>query len=303
MNARNFHSITLLVLLGMSASAQSFFKARVDTQQIKLGEPIQLTVEAEIPAGSDFEWPETFERPGLTFIERGGVDTLEKGGILRLKQSMRLTSFDSGEVSIPSYSLLLENGESLETEAIPILVYFPDVKKDQELNDIKGPREIPFNYWILLYWLAGGLALAGLLYWLWKQAQGRKRPELEISPEAQIPAGEWAMAALQELEDKELWQAGKTKAYYSELIDILRIYVERKFGLKAMESTADELIVKLKPLVEADSLFQALKIALQNSALVKYAKHHSLPAENTQALEAVRSFILSKESPKPDSNV
>lgn len=297
-----FH-ILLLTLLGYNASAQSFFKARVDTQQIKLGEPIELIVEAEIPAGTRFEWPETFERPGLSFIERGGVDTLEKGGILRLKQEMRLTSFDSGEVTIPSYALVLENGESLETDAIPLLVYFPDVKEDQELNDIKGPRAIPFNYWVLLYWIGGALALAGLFYWLWKQAQGRKKPEVALSQEPQIPPGEWALAALSELERKELWQAGKTKAYYSELIDILRIYMERKFGLKAMESTADELIIMLKPLAPADSLFQSLKIALQNSALVKYAKHHSLPTENTQAMEAVRSFILSKETPKTDPDV
>lgn len=299
------HLIPLIAMLvlGRTAGAQSFFQTRVDTQQIKLGEPIKLSVEAELPVGNAFEWPETFERPGLTFIERGPIDTSEKDGLWHLKQEMRLTSFDSGDVMIPSYALILENGDSLKSAAIPLLVYFPDLKEGQELHDIKGPRDIPFNYWILLYWISGGLALAGLLYWLWLKAQGRKQNEKVMPKAVQIPAGEWALAELDKLEAQELWQAGKLKAYYSELIDILRIYVERKFGLKAMESTADELIVKLKPLVKEETLFQSLKIALQNSALVKYAKHHSLPVENEQALNTIRAFVASKEAPKTESDV
>ena len=55
-----------------------------------------------------------------------------------------------------------------------------------------------------------------------------------------------AREALAELEREELWQKGELKAYYSRLVDILRIYLERQMSIQAMESTAEEIIGDLE---------------------------------------------------------
>ena len=48
------------------------------------------------------------------------------------------------------------------------------------------------------------------------------------------------------LEKKELWQKGEIKAYYSELTDIARNYIEEAIEIPAMESTTSELIIGLR---------------------------------------------------------
>ena len=121
--------------------------------------------------------------------------------------------------------------------------------------------------------------------------------------EIQIPPIEWALEELNKLEAKGLWQNGKAKAYFSELDEILKIFLERKFGLKALESTAEELIVKIKPLCKEERHFNNLKNSLRLSAMVKFARQQSLPEENVQALDAVRDFVNSQEAPKLEADV
>lgn len=287
----------ILLTTGISLSAQPNFKAVVDTQQIKIGEPITLKLMAEIPIEATYQWPLLEEFKGFEILSIGKIDSLLQNEQIILSQELRLTSFDSGDVFVSPLHLKL-NGDSLHTDSIPILVYYPNIKEGQELFDIKSPREIPFNYWLLVYWAIGGIIVLILLYYLMKYI--RKKPGIkdEKAIETKIPPGEWALKKLDELEAAKLWEEGNTKGYYSELVDILRIYLERKFALKAMESTADELIIKIKPLLEDEDLFRSIKQSLQISALVKYARHRSLAQENTLALEAIRNFIKLKEAPK-----
>ena len=40
----------------------------------------------------------------------------------------------------------------------------------------------------------------------------------------------------------KLWQKDKTKQYYSEVTEALRIYIENRFEIPAMERTTDEII-------------------------------------------------------------
>jgi len=288
----------ILIISGLGLSAQPSFEAVVDTQQIKIGEPILLTLKAKIPSNTTFQWPVFEDLKGFDILSIENLDSLVKEDLLYLSQEIKLTSFDSGDVFIAPFSLEYNGGDTLQSDSLPILVYYPNVKADQALYDIKAPREIPFNYWILAYWIIGGIIVLALIYYLTKYLRKKPVAQTEKNIEPKIPPGEWALQKLDELEAAKLWEEGKTKRYYSELVDILRVYLERKFALKAMESTADELIAKMKPLVGDEDLFRSIKQSLQLSALVKYARHRSLAQENTQALEAIRNFIKLKEAPK-----
>jgi hypothetical protein len=52
------------------------------------------------------------------------------------------------------------------------------------------------------------------------------------------------------LEKKELCKKGEVKAYYSELTDIARNYIEEAIEIPAMESTTSELIQGWEPLLK-----------------------------------------------------
>lgn len=293
----------VLLMLSFVGLAQSNFEARLDTQQIKLGEPIQLDLYAQIPANQTYTWPQLNKISSITIISEGKIDSSFEGELLKLHQRISFTSFDSGAVYLPSLNLSTENGEVLASDSIPILVYFPDIKAEQDYYDIKGPREIPFDYLIALYWTLAVLALAALLYFLWyKFIRNRKSESLKPTAPP-IPPVDWALQALNDLEAKALWQESKFKLYYSELVDILRHFLEKQYGLKTMELTADELSAKLLNYVRDPELYKALKQSIQLSALVKFAKEKPLPEENIRALNTIREFVNLHQVSKTDTDV
>ncbi len=283
--------LIVILALGFEMAGQSEFQVSLDTNQIKIGEAIQLQIEAAVPMGSTYLWPTLSDSiRGLEIIERGKIDSTEQGDFIALKQIIRFTSFDSGDVYVPA--LALKVGEqSFQSDSSLIRVFFPELKADQDYYDIKAPREIPFNYWLILWYALGALALGLLIYFIYL-----KWPRKTVLVEEQAPFDprsprEWALDALKDLEEKELWQKGKEKAYYSELIDILRHFLEREYGMKAMESTAEELIQKLDAKVGESELRSELNTSLRLSAMVKYARQKALPYENEQALNAIRKFV------------
>jgi hypothetical protein len=297
--------IPFLFLFQLSLQAQ--FTAVVDTSQIKIGEPILLQLEAKIPLlesgdAPSFSWPNLADGvAGLEVIEIGKLDSSFENGQLVLRQTIAITSFDSGIVSVPVLKLRTDE-KSFQTDSIPLLVYFPDIKEDQDYFEIKGQESIAFNYMILVYYIIAALALGLLFYYLirnWK-----KKPKLtQNSTLTTIPPVDEALLALRILEEKKLWQDGQNKVYYSELTAILQQFLERQFALKAKESTAKELIIKMKPLVADNQLFERLKSSLNLSAMVKFAKFLPLPEDNHQALSAIRSFVISYQAPKATEDV
>jgi len=284
----------ITLFLGGLLQAQVSFEARLDTQQIKLGEPIILEIEATLPNGSEYVWPRIEGLPGIDILNQGKLDSSLTNNLLRLKQQVKITSFDSGAVWLPSFQFIVDSNTTLRSDSLAILVYFPQVKEDQDYFDIKGPREIPINPWVYMYWSAG-LILLGLIIWRLIVFMGRRpQPQQHTEAELQISALDWALEKLEELAAKELWQNNQTKLYYSELIDILRGFVERQFGQKTMELTSEELVAKIRPLVDDTALYEQLKSSILLSAMVKFAKQTALAEENELAFSAVKRFIMAQ---------
>lgn len=94
-----------------------------------------------------------------------------------------------------------------------------------------------------------------------------------------VPPHVKALEALENLHQKKLWQQDKTKAYYSELSDILRTYFEEEMNFNAMEMTSEEIIEIVSKKTHYD-IINKLKQILTTSDLVKFAKHRPLPDEN-----------------------
>src|SRR5688572_19799688 len=93
-------------------------KATIDKNRILIGEPIQLELEAIVPAGASVKWFVTDTIPHFEFIGKNKIDS-SKPGIY--KQTLIITSFDSGRVVIPALSLEYD-GKSYLTDSIAIVV-------------------------------------------------------------------------------------------------------------------------------------------------------------------------------------
>ena len=110
---------------------------------------------------------------------------------------------------------------------------------------------------------------------------------------------------MQSLEGKELWQKGETKAYYSELTDITRYYLEEAVEIPAMESTSNELFQTLKATIKkrkiklSQDVLEKFKKVMSNADLVKFAKSKPLDFEIENDKKMVDSFLISLDKAIP----
>ncbi len=301
--------ITILFLMaGISLRAQSIsFSAGTDTNAILIGEQIKLTLEADLEKAIAYTWPAFPDSvDGLELVDISPIDTLERGSRWILQQQLSLTSFDSGYFAIPPMSFQAL-GQVYNSDAIGVAVRYPDLSQQEGYYDIKKPLEVPFN-WLriaIIVWIITVLLLIGI--WLWLRFRKKASGVKPVAPEMQIPPHKYALMQLSELENEGLWQRGELKAYYSRLVDILRVYLERQMSIHAMENTAEEIIEDLQSENLPRELFDEMKRTLRLSAMVKFAKEKPGAAENETALNTVRQFVKHTqpgvESPKEKSHV
>ena len=111
-----------------------------------------------------------------------------------------------------------------------------------------------------------------------------------IEPELLRPADEVALEKLDEIKAQKIWKDGKVKEYQTELTDVVREYIGRRFDVQSTEKTSDETLRAMKPLIDKE-LFAKLSKMLQLADLVKFAKWHTTPDENEQALSTAYEFV------------
>ena len=115
-----------------------------------------------------------------------------------------------------------------------------------------------------------------------------------------------ALHALDHVKVEKLWQQGKEKEYFTEVTDILRKYIENRFGVNAFEMTSDEILNIVNNFMIADSSTDSLKQVLKLADLVKFAKYKPFPDENDLSL--VNAYLFVNQTKKeevvvtPDSN-
>ena len=103
---------------------------------------------------------------------------------------------------------------------------------------------------------------------------------------------EWAIKALDELAEKKLWQQGEIKEHYTELTAILREYLERRYGIHAMEQTSDEILVQLRHQhLKSESLLMDTEELISVADLIKFAKADPGMDIHAATIERVRIFV------------
>ena len=234
----------------------------------------------------------------LEVIRSYKVDTVKSKGRYELVKRYGLTQFDSGKYTIPRMAVLF-NSKPVYTDSIAVEVsnVVVDTLK-QKMFDIKPIAEAKSNNKWIWKWLLILLALAGLgaaIYWFIKRYQKKK-----IEEEIYKTPIEKATSLLNILEKKELWQHGEIKAYYSELTDIARNYIEEAIEVPAMESTTFELIQGLKKKMSlTKETIDNLLTVLQHADLVKFAKSQPQDFEITEDRKKIERTIVTLDKSIP----
>ena len=128
----------LFFVLFVSAQSKTTVKASIDRSGILIGEPIRLTLEADIPEHEPIRFFQPDSIPHFEFLNIEKIDTSNTGSGTVLSQVIHITSWDSGHWVIPSFQL----GENIATDTLPVDVGFSPFNPEQPYHDVKEIIEV-----------------------------------------------------------------------------------------------------------------------------------------------------------------
>ena len=303
--------IYLLLLFNIYLfSNEPSVKTYIDKKEVLIGEAINLNLEVTSPDKYNLIFPNlTDTLSKFEIISKGKIDTVIKENEIVYKQNLQLITFDSGYFDIPSLKILyhLKNDKSkfidyrsLSTNSYGIKVNSMQIDTSATFKDIKPLIEVPFSIWEIIEYIYIVLILIVLFiagYFIYKKYfKNKEKEEVELPFDPKIPADVLALEALRKLDKEKLWQNDEYKEYYTQLTDILRIYILRVFEFEAMDMTSSEIIENIKPKQIQEKLVLDLKYILENSDLAKFAKERPLPDINMNTMAYAISFVENTRS-------
>ncbi|QIH38859.1 hypothetical protein G7A72_08615 [Flavobacterium sp. Sr18] len=294
----------LLLLLSTAVFAQQKqVVTSIDTTKNKIGAEFKLSIKTTVDTSSKVIFPKLKNFGALEVIQSYPIDTVKMDGRYELIKKYGLTQFDSGRYVVPSIRIFI-NSKPFLTDSL--LVEVANVQVDtlkQKMFDIKdiALADNPIgDWWKYLLIIALIVGIGAFIYWFIK-----KRQEKKLHEEIYKTPIEKATTLLDTLEKKELWQKGEVKAYYSELTDIARNYIEEAIEIPAMESTTSELIQGLraasvkKKMTLSQEIIENLERVLKQADLVKFAKSKPLDFEITEDRNKIQKAILTLDNSIP----
>ncbi len=279
--------------------------AKPDLPTIKLGAQTKLRLMLHYPVNQKAVFPTLTDSIGkIEIIGTGETDTIfdkEDVSNATIVKSYTITSFEPGSHSIPEYEFKV-GGAGYKTQAQQLMVESVAVDTTKGVYDIKQPIKVSYTFfdWLRDNWLLIILALLGLgliaalIYYF------RKKPQTapEIKEEmVVIPAHTIALEKLRDLREKNLWQKPDSiKQHHSELSEIIREYLEKRFSINALEQTTDEIFAGLKRSSISKENRETLKNILVLADLVKFAKEKPIAFESEQNLQNAIRFVEETKS-------
>lgn len=280
--------INILLAIVVSAS--------IDSTMLMLGDQTDLHLQVTHEASEQVQLPAFGEslQDGIEIVDKSAVDTVKLSDErTQLTQTLTLTSFKDSLFAIEP--IAVTSGEdTFWTDPLALNVVQPfEVDSSLAITDIKDIERAPIWWWGIIRWILLAIGVFGLIYlafWLWNKYHKAYEAEEPVDPELLRPADEVALEKLDEIKAAKIWKDGKVKEYQTELTDVVREYIGRRFEVHSTEKTSDETLREMKPLIDKD-LYARLKSMLQLADLVKFAKWHTTPDENEQALTTAYDFV------------
>lgn len=303
-------SLTLCIFLFLQGfgtficAQKAWLAASVDS--VQNGERFTLTLSVAVGAGQVLIPPSVGKPWGdadlLRELAREKSRTNNGPEVTAIQFESAVFGLDSVQVRLP-YGLVTGKDTLWQTTP-PLSLKIKSVvpQNAQELKDLTPIAEFGADW---KTWLWVGLLLVGVTilgWWLWRKY--RKQPEDKPLPEP-VPVltlYERALARLDALETWELQDPEQVKAYYTELSEVLRMYLEKTLRIPALESTTGELLALLRAkegrkmrLLLPSSTVNDLGSILSLSDLVKFADFIPQNTAHAETLQQAKNLLQNVE--------
>ena len=303
---KNIYSMAAAGVIIFASAADAYaapnvsLKASIDSTTVIQGSKAKLHL--ELLKNSDGGMLVDAPEPGAEYfgieISDMKVDTIDHGnGRIELAYDYTIQAFDPGTVTLPPFKYAVGD-DTIASEVVTLKVLEVDLDSLTDINPMESVVSIPSrwydfipNWWL---WVFVGIAAAGVIaccVLLFRKKKGLISKPVKITPPYDL-----AVMRLNDLQAKKLPQSGRDKEYYTELTEILRQYLEGRFGINAMEMSSTQIIDTLRHNKETRPGSDLMKQILEIADFVKFAKVRPLPDDNIKAFNSAIKFV---EDSKP----
>ncbi len=294
-----FVLFSLLLAEAVQSQEQVTINSQVDRAKLLIGDVVRYSLRVSHAPEVTVEMPSPGSNLGMFELRDYQVlpPRKEEGKII-LGADYLISTFDTGEFEIPAlqvtYTLKGDTARhTLSSEPIKLLVQSLNPSEAGDIRDIKPPLVPPRDWKSILLKVGGVLLLlagaAAAWWYIRRRRQGRSLlPERQTPPR---PAHEIALDELKALVASDWLTNGKYKAWHSELADIIRRYVEGRYGIDALEMTSRQLLGALKQYGLEERWLPGLKDLLGICDMAKFAKYMPEAAETERLTASAFAFV------------
>lgn len=289
--------------------------SELNADSMMIGDQLLFTLRVEADTHVDFSLPaitDTLSR-NLEVLYPVSADTILADRTRRVEHKYLITSFQEGMQVLPAQRVVYSyRGKKDTALSMPLVVsvYEPAVDTTQAIKPIKPPIKTPLTFREILPWIGlgmGALLLVAAAVVAYRYLRRRRGDPEIFSLKPRDPPHVIAFRELDRLKEEKLWERGHVKAFYTRLTEITRTYIERQYGIPAMERTTGEIMQAFRRSNTENGLLEEMLGDLLNVAdLVKFAKEEPLPVDNQTNLNNAYLFVQKTyplfymEKPKPE---
>lgn len=300
--------ISIFIFAGLHcAKAQSVtVNASIDSTIMWIGNQTQFSFEISQPKGLHVVTPVFSDTipGGLELVENAINDSvLSPDGQLVVSQRYVVTAFEDSLLYIPPFPFVSE-GDTTWSKSLSIKIVQPFVidTASNAVADIKDVFNPKFDWKSLILKVLFGLLLVVLilLIYVFIRRIIQRKPVFEAAKsEPELPPHVLALTQLDKIKQEKPWQRNREKEYHTQVTDVLRIYIEKLFGVMAMEMTSEEILEHLRFLSsENKEAYYKLRQILSLADLVKFARWKATPDEHELSLS--NAYVFVNETKQPD---
>lgn len=281
-----FNIILLFTFYGFSQD----LKTAVSQNKIFIGEEIVLTYSVKLSKSDIVNFtPKKYEIPCYL---TGGTSSLTTGnGIVEILQPFydttisnrknttwigkyTVTAWDSGNYVIPEQRIQI-NDSTFTFKPVIVSVILMEDSEDIDIYDIREKqadlpsKPLTFLEFINKFWWVILIGIIGIGFAIFQFVRRRNKEPEEIK---QISLKEKTLFAIENLEERKLWEKKLLKEHFVELSLILRMYLSSRYQISLLDKTTYETSLLLKQVGLEQGTISGITQILSESDMVKFAK-------------------------------
>lgn len=267
-----------------AAQARPQVDARLDTTAVRIGDPVTVTLSVRTSRGESVVFPDFQKAPEkFEILSAGSPERYDEGNGANLeRRSYKLTTFETGQVEIPSlpFVVMSAGGDVDTVYTDPLYLNVVSLLQDTtstEVRPLKPIIEVPPLWHRLALFALAVIAALGLLVWWWRRYLERRETRASVKSFGSAPRRPAHLVALEELDRIKalgLIEKGEIKQFHSLISDAIRQYILGLYGIEAPDMTTWELCEALRPeRILGEERTGEFQEFLEACDLVKFAKY------------------------------